>query len=395
MEFYLQFGHGMMGHTKELLREWRGGGVILSPRDLDGEQLVRVARSALEANAEPLLDPQCYVRDADKEKLTAHGYWSAIRENATGAFMGGPGTDALLSSLASLARSASVRRHILPGCIAKPVSEDWFALQEAIIAAAPRHFGGDPVLMTVALGADAVLDETQIEAVVDRAGTWNVSGFYVVAETPGGAYLVENPNWLANVLILASGLKLLGKSVIVGYANHQLLALAAANVDIMASGTWLNVRAFNPDKFFEPDEDETSRRSLWYYCPQAASEYKIPFLDIAKRAGVLDSMMSSTRYAAPLFSGAMPGTVAWGEQDAFRHYLTALRFQVVAARLVTFDGTLAAHAERVDQAEALLKSFKKSGVRGQDRDYGPYVDVERAAIAVFEGARGARLRRAW
>jgi hypothetical protein len=75
-----------------------------------------------------------------------------------------------------------------------------------------------------------------------------VPGFYVIAETPS-AYLVENPVWLANLLIV-SGLKLLGRSVLVGYCNHQMLGLAATKADVIASGTWLNVRAFPPEKFY-------------------------------------------------------------------------------------------------------------------------------------------------
>jgi hypothetical protein len=34
MELYLQFGYGMMEHTRRLVDEWDGGTVILSPRDL-------------------------------------------------------------------------------------------------------------------------------------------------------------------------------------------------------------------------------------------------------------------------------------------------------------------------------------------------------------------------
>ena len=43
MRLYLQFGHGMMDHTVKLLADWGEGGVILSPRDLDQDQLERMA----------------------------------------------------------------------------------------------------------------------------------------------------------------------------------------------------------------------------------------------------------------------------------------------------------------------------------------------------------------
>jgi len=275
MRLYLQFGYGMMEHTRALLDDWGEGGVILSPRDLTQEQLGRMATDTIERGCEPLLDPQCYARDADHHRLTAHSYWKVIADRSTGAFTGGPGTATLLAELAHLAATIGVRRHILPGCLTSQVDEDWFMMQESIMAEAPRQFGDAPLLMTIALSADAMSSEEQVEAVVDRSRGWPVAGVYVVPETPS-PYLVDSPTWLANLLLLTSGLKLNGKEVLVGYCSHQMLCLASANVDAVAAGTWLNVRAFPPDKFYQAEEESVSRRAVWYYCPHALSEYKIP-----------------------------------------------------------------------------------------------------------------------
>jgi hypothetical protein len=398
MELFLQFGHGMMTHTNELLNNWGGGGVILSPRDLTTEQLRRMGASIISADGEPLLDPQCFVRDSDHPRLVAHAYWNAFRQNPTGSFLGGLGTAAVLSQLSILNRSIGVRRHILPGLIANRVSEDWFAFQENMISEAPVHFGVEPLIATIAISSASLLDEIQVEAIVDRAASWAVDGFYIVAEHPAG-YLVEDPNWLANLLILASGLKLSGKFVIVGYCGHQMLCLGVANVDVLASGTWLNVRSFPPDKFYSPDEDETSRRATWYYCPQALSEYKLPFLDLARRVGVLDRMRPDSAcgstYADDFFRGAAPTSVNWGEQNAFRHYLTCLHAQAASAHRSTFDETVTAYQQFLDAAEQLLTFLHRNNVRGADRDFRNLLDVNRAAVGVHESARGIRLRRNW
>lgn len=321
MQMYLQFGHGMMAHTRALLSTWHSGGAILSPRDLTAQQLQRVADEVVRSGAESLLDPQCYSTQADHYRLTTHAYWGIVARHPNEVFQGGVHTAELLRELSALGQTLNVSRNILPLPLAAAVTDDYFAACEAVIEEAPQHFGQSPVLGTIALSSAALLDETQIENLIERARTWNtVAGFYVVAETPG-AYLVENPLWLANFLILVSGLKLIRKSVLVGYANHQTLCLAAANVDSFASGTWLNVRAFQPDKFFTTAEDEVSRRATWFYCPQALSEYKLPFLDLALTAGVLDRMrpdpsLGST-YAAPLFQGLPPSSVSWGSKMRF------------------------------------------------------------------------------
>jgi len=49
-------------------------GVILSPRDLDVDQLKRTATMAQTSGTEALLDPQCYAHDADREKLVTKEY---------------------------------------------------------------------------------------------------------------------------------------------------------------------------------------------------------------------------------------------------------------------------------------------------------------------------------
>jgi hypothetical protein len=358
----------------------------------------RVANDALGNSCEPLLDPQCFVRDADHHRLTNHKYWEAINEHATGAFMGGPGTATLLRELANLAEETGISRHILPGCLADTVNDDWFAMQENIITEAPAHFGDDPLIATVALSAAALKQEDQVEAVVERARKWNVDGFYVVAETPSG-YLADDPNWLANLLILVSGLKFLNKQVIVGYCGHQMLCLACAKADIIASGTWINVRAFGPKKFFEPEETDVARRAVWYYCPQSLSEYKMAFLDIARRNGVLDQMQPApslgSNYAAPLFAGAQPSSINWTFTDAFRHYLTCLRSQCARATKSSFMATMRKHRSILAAAEPLLEDLHTNGAVGQDRDFKNYIEVNRSALIVFERARGERLRRMW
>ena len=128
--------------------------------------------------------------------------------------------------------------------------------------------------------------------------------------------------------------------VILGYCNHQMLAAASAGANAIASGTWMNVRSFPPEKFRTAYEDEIKRKTTWYYCPQALSEYKIPTLDIAMLQGVLQDMEPppemGSHFADILFQGAQPSTVGFGETLAFRHYLKSLHAQVEAARRPTF-----------------------------------------------------------
>jgi hypothetical protein len=399
VKLYLQFGHGMMDHTVKLLEDWGDGAVILSPRDLDHGQLLKMAKRVHALGREVLVDPQCFLHDADHYRLVEHEYFKTYKNCSTGSILTGEGATTLIDAVALLAEEMELTQFIIPGLLATEVSDDWFAFQEPLILAAEKRLSASTRIATIALSAAAMADEAQIEAIIDRVASWPVDGFYVVAERPNGDYLTDAPGWLANLLILASGLKMLGRSVIVGYGNHQLLALAAANVDAVAAGTWLNVRALDTDKFFSPDEDDISRRTTWYYCPQALTEYKIPFLDIAQRNGVLDAMRApaslGSTYADPLFSGANPTAVNWGEQSAFRHYLTCLRGQALQLTQPSFDAALEAQEKLLGTAQKLLPRLRKSGVLSSDRDFTPILDVNRAALITLDNARGSLLRRSW
>lgn len=398
MELYLQFGYGMMGISGELLKEWGGGVVILSPRDLETGQMVNMAENARKAGGEVLLDPQCFLRDADHDRLTRHEYWRTYKGCSTSSILTGTGARKLLQRLGALDRTLKVKRHIVPGLLATAVDSDWLTFHEQMIQAALKEFPGEPLIATVALRTRAVRDEAQVETLVERAPTWPVAGFYVIAEAPN-QYLVEDPVWAANLLNLAAGLKLLGKAVIVGYCNHQMLCLAVAKVDAMASGTWLNVRAFPTARFYNPSADEESRRTTWYYCPQALSEFKLAFLDMAMRNGVLDSMKPDptlgSGHADPLFSGAQPTSVGWKEPPAFRHYLTCLRGQCQQATSSSFDNAVKRQRVLLDRAEEFLRVLDNNGVFGDYRGFTRVLSTNRSALVALEKARGPRLRREW
>jgi hypothetical protein len=187
--------------------------------------------------------------------------------------------------------------------------------------------------------------------------------------------------------------------VILGYCTHQMLVANAAGVDAIASGTWMNVRSFPPEKFNATYEEEIRQRATWYYCPQALSEYKIPFLDIAHRLGLLQLMAPPLPldggYATPIFSGAQPSTVGFSEQGAFRHYLHALHEQLGLLNSETFDAAVADCETSLTGAERVLTRLRAANINGQLRDFTDIVDVNRAGLGLFSTLRGAIMRRHW
>ena len=398
MEFYLQFGYGMMQHCRHLISEWGGGNVVLGPRDMNDRQLQILSSEITDLDGgRVLLAPQFYLPHADHERLCSHEYWPSDYD--TGAFFQGHALRDLLRQLVDLNAALGTSEIILPGLLATTVDDAWLETERAVLEVGREFAGGRPVVTTIALDADTTRNQDYIESLLESAPDWKPDGFYIVCEHPNGNYLVQDPNWLANLLDLVAGLRLSGAKVILGYCNHQMLAAGIVQASAICSGTWMNVRSFPPDKFRSSYDEEIRQRTTWYYFPQALSEYKMPFLYIAQRQQLLGRMSPCTEldggYARHLFEGPQPTAVGFSEQHAFRHYLHALRGQVRTLDHTSYDEARAAQDGMLDDAENLLRTLSSAGVRGQQRDFTDSIDVNRSALALIDAMRGPILRRRW
>ncbi len=349
MELYLQFGYGMMDLCRELVGNWHGGTVILSPRDLEGDQLSRLAAEIVAIpNGRVLLDPQFYLPHSNHKRLCEHEFWP--EDYDTNQFWIGNGLPDYLENLIGLNLSLRCAEFIVPGLLAPVVNDLWLGMQRAVISMAASRSPGMSLLATIALSSDAVRDQNQIPYLLEHSIDWPVDGYYVVLQHPSGNYLVTDAGWLANALDLLAGLKLRGKTVILGYCNEQMLLAATAKIDAIASGNFLNVRSFPPEKF-RTEEEERKQKTTWDDCPQALSEYKLTTLDLANRQGLLLSMAAPPGldggYASRLFGGAQPSAFGSNEPAAFRHYLHCLHEQAVPSVKSTFDETIAYHESPV------------------------------------------------
>jgi hypothetical protein len=400
MEFNLQFGYGMMEHSRQLLTGWGTGAVVLSPRDLSADQLQRLAANIGEESpgGRILLDPQFYLPHASHHRLCAHDYWP--EEYETGTFWNGPQLEVLISKLIALNHSLGCDAFVLPGLLASKIDEDWLNIQRSFLEESSNQGTDLPIYATIALSAEAIKDGSQIGLLLENASERTADGYYLVCQHPNGDYLCDDPTWMANVLDIVAGLRLLNAQVVVGYCNHQMLIASAAKATAICSGTWMNVRSFPPEKFETVYEDEIRQRSKWYYCPQALSEYKIPYLDVAAQQGILNQMAPPPDldggYASKLFTAALPSNADFSEQAAFRHYLHALQVQTSRAEFDSFDETIARHMELLAIAEDRVQFFSQRGVRGQNREFDQdIIDASRAALAILQNNRGPILRREW
>jgi len=393
MELFLQLGFGMMGLSKDLISMWGGGTVILSPRDLEPIQIEKIGAELLSLNGKNLVDPQFYLPRSDHHRLTSYNYWP---QNYDTQGFDDSNREKMLEALVALNYKIGTCEVIVPGERAEEVEDLWLDSQVALLKAA-QNTTDIPLIATICLSSEAVRSNEQINSVIQLAESQSVYGYYLVLEHPGNTYLVNDPQWMANSLDLAAGLRRIGAKVIIGYSNQQQLIMACAGVTAIASGTWMNVRSFFPGKFRSSYEEEIKRRAIWYYCPQALSEYTLPYLDISARLGLLAELMPdpASVYAEQLFSSPQPSASGWSESLAFRHYLSTLHAQVSRSTPNEFDETVIYHKGFLDRAQGLLQYLRENEIKGLTRDFYEAVDANRAALITLERTHGPLLKRHW
>ncbi len=396
MKLGLQFGHGMMAHSQELLQQWGGGTIVLSPRDLDKKQLSNCSKSYQDIGGRVLIDPQCYTRNINLPKLMNHLHINQFLSSPTINFTAlNNGINRVIKSLRDECLDhCNLSEAILPSLIGGYRNSQFRTVIESTIAEANKELSDFHLIQTVALDAEYVRHEEEMEALLEWLTTLEIDEFYIVAEPPNG-YMLNDPIWNGNLMTFCAGLKLSKKKVILGYANHQHLPLACTGIDTMLSGNYLNVRSFSEEKFQKPDSQKN--KSTWYYCPQTLSEYKIVYLDMAHKNSVLSEMAPSemNSYALPLFSGTQPSLIDWKEGVAHKHYLTELKKQ--CDLFSTGDYTI-----RKNFAEEYLSNAKKgrvalerNGVRAETRSTEEAVEAMLSGITELNRNRGAQLSRNW
>jgi hypothetical protein len=384
MELYIQMGHGMQSMCKDLLADWKTATIIVSPMNIQQDKLTNFASDIRKQKGAILFDSQWYYPRKYHKNLNSYSYWP--KKNATNIESGD--CKELIASLAKLNLEIGSSAFILPSSTVSKIEKRWDKMQQAFISEAKKHSPNMDLFHTVALTGDVLMDDIQVETIVQCIEQWSVTGIYIVCEHPDHFYFIDKPLWISNLLALVSGIKKQRKKVIVGYASQQMLCLALAKCDAIAAGNFLNVRWFKPEHFETIESDEISRRAIWYYCPQALSEYKLTFLDIAKRMKTLKvmapppDMMNS--YCKMLFGDSLPSSTGYKETEAHRHYLYCLHQQCRMATRKTYQETLDSQLLSLETAEQILSGLRDKNIKGQDRDFGSLIDVNRAAISAHE-----------
>lgn len=395
MELYLQLGHGMQGMSMELIEHWKSGTVIISPVNITQDKLKGFSDKIHSVGGDVLFDPQMFYPKEGHTKLQAYDYWPAKDVSITS----NQEHINICRELLRINNSIDSKYILLPGI---EMREDKFDYGINLIKNSLEYFKNKtekPLFATLCLYPETIRNSASIEVLVELLKNINVDGYYIVPHSSNNEYIVSDVSWSIGILKLSTCLKLLSKKVIVGYSNHQGLVYSLANVDAIASGTYMNTRSFVPAKFKSPKDDDVKHKSTWYYLPTAFTEYKAALLDVAMQRGYLSDFHLQGDFVNPysemLFKGATPSSTNYKETNSFKHYLHCLRVQCKTLTLDTYKETFDTYEFLLNNAENQIKNIKSHGMSGQNRDFSPGIEANRIAMCANDEDYGFRLQLDW
>lgn len=395
MKLYLQMGHGMQAMAQELIKLWGSGDVIISPVNIQQERVTAFAKSIISFGGNVLFDPQMFYPKDGHTKLKSYDYWPKDDVSISSE----EGNKAINRELLRMNNQINSSRIILPGIEMK---DNQLAYGLQCITDSAQYFANKthkPLLATLCLYPETIRNVNVIETIVEKLKLIPVEGYYIIPHPSNDEYIVSDPLWVIGIMKLVTCLKLAKKTVVVGYSSHQGLIYSLANIDGIASGTYMNTRSFVPAKFKSPKDDDIKHKSTWYYLPSAFSEYKAALLDVAKQRGFLENFIPqgefANAYSAMLFKGALPSSTNYNETNSFKHYLYCLKVQCNMLSKESYEETYDTYEFLLNNAENQIKDFKKRGISGQNRDFAPAIEGNRVAMCANDEDYGLKLRLDW
>lgn len=385
----------MQNLSLELISKWGNGTVILSPVNMQEDKIEQFSKNIEHIGGGVMFDPQMFYPKEGHLKLQEYSYWP----NGNSTVTNGDESYKIDREILKINNAINSKAIILPG---KEMNEYTAENNIQWMKNSANYFKSKtvkPLFGTLCLCSETIRNSDSIELLVDKIKQIPVDGYYIIPRPANDEYIISDQLWMLGFLKLLTCLKLAGKAIIVGYSNHQGLLYSLANVDAIASGTFMNTRSFLPSKFKYPKTDDIKHKSTWYYLPTAFTEYKATTLDVAMQRGYLNNFQPqgtfSNIYSSMLFNGAVPSSTNYSESNSFKHYLFCLNKQCEILTKNSYTETFDSYEFMLNNSENMIKYLKRLGHTGQNRAFEPGLEANRLSMCANDQDYGFRLKLDW
>lgn len=254
MGAYHQIGHDSKNLINDPLCS-DFAGAILSPVNYDQSQTIGIIGSKPFSAFECIFDPQFYVPNSSRGKLSEWSYFPANFDTSDqGSFSH---WQAINSALASTCSTLGVEVVASPCIVPKTYASDYFdflvAIGDHLKSIVPSKIG---VLQTAVIPLN---DLNSIDRVNELASVLTKSlsdGIYLVFYSEqGGRRELNDSGTLGLACQLVNALSRSGMRVLVGYTGSDVILWKESGASDCATGKFWNLRRFGPERWEESTSD--------------------------------------------------------------------------------------------------------------------------------------------
>ena len=295
----------------------------MSPRDETPANLASFLTilAALQPKAERLVDPQLYagaiwpVRDL---RLPDYPHY---RQRLTPVSFSPAGIQSFVSAALDWQRGLDVSAVVSPTVMVDDLGSQWAQIammlaQETV----SQHDGSKPLLISLAIGEDALRHRVPVHSWLDDLSQLNVDGFYLIVRRASETYRQHyDPDVLVSLLHICYSLAELNEyRVFVGYTDMVTLLLHAVGVSGTGAGWFTSLRQFNLRRF-QPVSGGRQPRTRYSSRPLLNSIY-VTELDGIYNGGHVADVLSVTPFDARFNGPPNPENVPWPADEAALHH---------------------------------------------------------------------------
>ena len=348
-----QHGYAKSDKIQQGIEDGSIQGVIMSPRDERPQNLVSFL-SQLPHWVERLVDPQFYVGAISNPRQGKLDDYSHYATNLAPASFTPAAITRYVDDTLEWQDALNVSMVVSPTVIVDALSNRWAQIamtmaQESLY----RHSSERPLLISLVIGEDALLETTLVDAWLNELTQLDVAGFYLVVRRSQEDYRQQyDPEILSSLLRVCYSLAQVNEyKVIVGYSDLVTLLLHAVGVEGTGAGWYASLRQFGLRRFSQVTGGSQPRPR--YTSRPLLNSIFIFELNSIYNNGYIANVLSDTNYDQPFNGNQNPGNVSWPPRDAALHHWRVLSDIAESISGTTVSARLDSVRSSIGQALAL------------------------------------------
>ncbi len=236
-----------------------------------------------------------------------------------------------------------------------------------------------PIYLTLPLHYSMIFEEKTVNDILNWVTSYTGNqGIYLLCQKQSGSKQIKDSDFIETMLDVCYSIKENDLKLIVGYCNTEGLLFSITGADIIATGSYENLRMFSTDRYDEPERRSGPKGR--YYSPALLNWIESGYINTMKRRGVLELIESGNEYSDIILT---PG-FSWNFQrpEIYKHYFCCFDKQLEALSKLSLEERYIVLLKWIESAIQIYKEIS-STIRLDEDSNGNHLYYWETALSGF------------